>query len=106
MVEAATTPGFALALTHEKMRGAEVDCRRQGIAFLPMATESFEGWHPVAEREVRMLAPALSRHSVQENGEALRHLWGCLGILLQREKCCHFVEPSTNPTASGVNGYQ
>ena len=67
-----------------KLREAEEDCRRQGIAFLPMAAESFGGWHQVAEREVGKLAAALARHTGQEEGEALRHLWGRLGILLQR----------------------
>ena len=38
----------------------------------------------MAEVEVRKLAAALSRHTGQEEEEALRHLWGRLGILLQR----------------------
>ena len=66
------------------MRGAEEECRRQGIAFLPMAAESFGGWHPAAEREIRKLGAALSRHTGQEEGEAQRHRWGRVGILLQR----------------------
>ena len=37
-----------------KVRGAGEACRRQGIAFLPMAVDSFGGWHEVAEREVRL----------------------------------------------------
>ena len=36
--QAAITPGHALTHAYErKMRGAEEDCRRQGIAFIPMA---------------------------------------------------------------------
>ena len=42
------------------MRGAGEACRRQGIAFLPMAVESFGGWHEVAERVVRKLGAALA----------------------------------------------
>ena len=38
----------------------------------------------MAEVEVRKLAAALSHHTGQEEEEALRHLWGQLGILLQR----------------------
>ncbi len=82
---AATTPGHALTFAYDrKVRGAEEDCRRQGIAFLPMAAESLGGWHSVAEREVRKLGVALARHTGQEEGEAVGHLWGRLGILLQR----------------------
>ena len=61
-----------------KVRGAGEACRRQGIAFLPMAVESFGGWHEVAEREVRKLGAALARHTVQEESEAIGHLWGRL----------------------------
>ena len=82
---AATTPGHGLTFAYErKVRGAEEDCRRQGIAFLPMAAESFGGWHRVAEGEVKKLGAALARNTGQEEEEAVRHLWGRLGILLQR----------------------
>lgn len=67
-----------------KVRGAEEQCRAQGIAFLPMVAESLGGWHSAAEREVRKLGAALARHTGQEEGEAISHLWGRLGVLLQR----------------------
>ena len=38
----------------------------------------------MAEQEVRKLGTALARHTEQEEEEAVRHLWGRLGILLQR----------------------
>ena len=44
VVRAATEPGHALNFAHDrKLRGAEEDCRQQGIAFLPLVAESF-GW--------------------------------------------------------------
>ena len=49
-----------------------------------MAAESLGGWHSAAEREVRKLGAALARHTDQEEGEAIGHLWGRLGIYLQR----------------------
>ena len=64
--------------------GAEEECRRQGIAFLPLVAETFGGWHSGAEREVKKLGAALARHTGQEEAEATSHLWGRLGILLQR----------------------
>ena len=42
------------------------------------------GWHAAAEREVKKLGSALARHTGQTEGEAISHLWGRLGILLQR----------------------
>ena len=67
-----------------KVRGVEEECRAQGIAFLLIVTETFGGWLNVAEREVKKLGAALARHTGQEEGEAISHLWGTLGVLLQR----------------------
>ena len=85
MVGAATEAGHAL--THafnRKMRGTAEACHRQGVAFLPLAVESYGGWHEMGAREVERLGAALARQSGQEEDEAVRHLWGKLGILLQR----------------------
>ena len=71
----AITPGFALEHAYgNKVRGAEEECRAQGIAFLPLAAETFGGWHSVADREVRKLGSVLARHTGQEEGEATSHL--------------------------------
>ena len=80
LAQAATTPGHALTFAYErKIRGAEEACRRQGIAFIPLAAESFGGWHGAGEREVRKLGAALARHTGQDESEAVHHLWG-LGV--------------------------
>ena len=85
VAEAATTPGYALTFAYQrKVRGVAEDCRREGIAFLPLVVESLGGWHTAAEAEVRKLGAALARQTGQEEGEVLRHLWGRLGLLLQR----------------------
>ena len=85
MPGAATTLRFALEYAYgNKVRGAEEECRAQGIAFLPLVAESFGGWHNVADREVKKLGSALARHTGQEEGEAISHLWQRLGVLLQR----------------------
>ena len=82
---AAATPGFALNFAYDrKMAAAAEECRQQGIVFLPLAAESLGGWHQTAEREVKKLGSALARHTGQLEGEAISHLWGRLGILLQR----------------------
>ena len=85
MPGAANTAGHALDHAYNrKVTGAEEECRRQGIAFLPLVAESFGGWHSGAEKEVKKLGAALARHTGQEEAEAISHLWGRLGILLQR----------------------
>ena len=42
--------------------------------------------HPSAQREMKKLGSALARHTVKDEAEAVSHLWGRLGILLQRGK--------------------
>ena len=85
MPGAANTAGFALDHAHKgKLDGAEEACRRQGLAFLPLVAETFGGWHPSAQTEVKKLGSALARHTGQDEAEAVSHLWGRLGILLQR----------------------
>ena len=107
MEDAATNPGHALAVVFQrKISGAEEDCRRQGIAFLPMSADSFGDWHPVAEREVKKLATALARHAGQEEGEALCHLWGRLGILLQRGNAAILGNRKPSHPTPNVNGKQ
>ena len=82
---AATTPGYALTYAYDrKVRRAAEDCRRQGIAFLPMVVCSLGSWHGGAEREVKKLVASLARHTGQLEGELSRHIWGRLSCLLQR----------------------
>ena len=79
-----TTRHSLLVCITFRVRGAEEDCQRQGIAFLPLAVESFGGWHDNAQREVKKVAVALARHTGQDEAEACHHAWSRLGILLQR----------------------
>ena len=72
------------------MNGAEEECRRQGIAFLPLIAETFGGWHAGAEREVKKLGAALARHTGQEEAKAISHLWSRMSILLQRGNAALF----------------
>ena len=82
---AAASPGHAADVAFErKMVGAAEACRSEGIVFLPLAAETFGGWHEVAVLQVNKLASALARHNGQEEGEAISHTWSRLGVLLQR----------------------
>ena len=57
--------------------------------FLPLAAETFGGWHEVAVAQVRKLAVSLAQHNGQEEGEAISHTWLRLGVLLQRKERGH-----------------
>ena len=85
VVEAATTPGYALDLAYKrKMREVEEACRRQGIFFLPMALESLGGWHDVAVEQVRKLGGALAQHTGEEEGVVKQRLFQKLSIQLMK----------------------
>ena len=80
MPGAANTAGFALDHAHKgKLDGAEEACRRQGLAFLPLVAETFGGWHPSAQREVKKMGSALARDTGQDEAEAVSHVWGRRG---------------------------
>jgi hypothetical protein len=82
---AAVTPGHALNYTQErKMRGAAEDCRRQGIAPIPLAADSLGWWSVAAEREVKELVAALARNTSQPETELFSHSWGRMATLLQK----------------------
>ena len=67
-----------------KLQGAGELCRQQGIAFLPLVAESLGGWHPKAEAEIKKLGAALARHTGQDEGECISHLFSRCALLLQR----------------------
>ena len=90
------------------MRGASEDCRRKGIAFLPLVVESLGGWHTAAEAEVKKLGVVLARQTGQEEGEVLRHLWGRLGLLLQRGNAAilgNRLPTHPHPAVDGFHGF-
>ena len=86
VAKAAKTPGYALGEAFRiKVRKAGEDCRRQGIAFVPLACESLGRWHEVTVTEVEKLASTLARQTGQEEGEARGQLWQKLSILLMKD---------------------
>ena len=102
---AAITPGHALGVAYRrKMTAAAEDCRREGIAFIPLAMESLGGWHEVAVKEVKKLGAALGRHTGQEEGEAVSHLFQRLSILLVKGNAALFSNRVPDHPDSSVDG--
>ena len=69
-----------------------------------MVAESLGGWHNVADREVKKLGTALARHTGQEEGEAISHLWGRLGMLLQRGNAAILANRVPSLPAANIDG--
>ena len=92
VVGAAATAGHALTVAYErKVRAVGEACRREGIAFIPLAAESLGGWHQVAVGEIKKLAAALARQQEEEEKEASRRLFQRLSNLLQRGNSALFL---------------
>ena len=92
VARAATEPGHALTVAFDRKVGAVAEaCRRQGIAFVPLAAESLGGWHEVAVAELGRL-------------EAARHLFGRLSVLLMRGNAALFSNRIPDHIAPRING--
>jgi hypothetical protein len=92
VAEAAVRPGSALTVAFNRKVGSAGElCRRQGLAFVPLAAESLGGWHEVAVGEFRKLGAALGRHAGQEESEATSQLFQRLSILLMKGNANLFV---------------
>jgi hypothetical protein len=102
----AEDPGYALTVAFDrKVTAAAEACRRQGLAFIPLAASSLGGWHHVAVAELEKLGRALARHTGQEEGEAVRHLFGRLSILLMRGNAAllaNRIPDHPNPETNGI----
>ena len=92
LAQAAANPGSALTVAYlRKIVSAEELCRRQGLAFIPLAAESLGAWHEVAVGEVQKLGAALGRHTGQDEGEATCQLFQRLSIMLMKGNSNLFV---------------
>ena len=87
-----------------KITGAEEHCRQQGIAFIPVAAESLGGWHRIAVEQIKKLGSALARHTGQEEGEAISHLFSRCSLLLQRGLAALLLNRVPNHPAAELDG--
>ena len=85
VAQAAVTPGHAMTVAYErKMRGAGELCRQEGLAFIPIVAESLGGLHDIATKEIRKIGAALARHTGEDEGQTVAHLFTRCAILIQR----------------------
>ena len=68
-----------------KVRKYEQRCTAEGIHFLPVAVDTFGGWHPSALATLKKLGRQLARNVGREDAEVVRHLSQRLSILLVRD---------------------
>ena len=82
---ASEVDGYALNEAFKrKVAKAGEPCRQQGISFIPLAADTFGGWHGVAAEQVQKLGRALARQSGEDEDQTVRHLFQKLSLLLMR----------------------
>ena len=82
---ASEEPGHALVHRYQqKWRKYGEACLREGIAFQPVPFEVLGGLHKASVIVIKKLGQALARATGQDGKEVSRHLFGRLGVLLQR----------------------
>ena len=107
VAQAATTPGHALTMAYNrKMQGTAAACRREGMVFIPLPVETLGGWHDQAVQQVKKLRAALSRHTGQEESEAIRHLFQRLSVLLVRGNAALFLNRIPSFPATVIDGVE
>jgi hypothetical protein len=76
----------AVAHAHNgKLRKYEERCAAEGLVFVPLAVDSFGGWHAVALDTITKLGRQLARVVGRAEDETVRHLRQRLAVLLVRD---------------------
>ena len=60
----------------------EARCSAEAITFLPLAVDTFGGWHQVGLKTITRLGRQLARNLGKDEDEVVRHLRQRLGILI------------------------
>ena len=81
-------------------------CGLEGLAFLPMAVDTFGGWHKKALALITQLGRALARTTGREDGEQVRHVRQRLGITLVRDNVAMLLDRRPTFAASEVDGVE
>ena len=95
----------AVQHAHElKSKKYEDRCAAEGFTFLPMAVDTFGGWHPTALDIITKLGRQLARNVGKLDEEVVAHLRQRLGILLVRDNVAMLCARTPTFPAAAVDG--
>ena len=78
--------GSAVGKAHQdKVRKYWERCEREGISFLPLAMDTFGGYHKEGLQTLTKLGRQLARAVGREESEVVRHLRQRVAVLLVRD---------------------
>ena len=87
-----------------KSKKYEDRCAAEGFTFLPMAVDTFGGWHPTALDIITKLGRQLARNVGKLDEEVVAHLRQRLGILLVRDNVAMLCARTPTFPAAAVDG--
>ena len=79
-------------------------CTAEGIAFVPMAVDTFGGWHGAALDVVQKLGRQVARQVGKEEEDGVRQLRQRVSVLLTRDNVAMLGSRSLDIPASTVDG--
>ena len=101
----AREPGYALRMRwQQKWSKYGEACKAEGITFMPMVVSTLGAWEEGAAQVIKRLAKGVVRANGQEDVEVIKHLFGKLSILLQRDNAglvLNRVPSHPEPTITG-----
>ena len=68
-----------------KLRNYVERCEAEGLVYIPLAIDTFGGWHPQALQVISRLALQLARATDGERGVVKRHLHQRLAVHFMRD---------------------
>ena len=88
-----------------KMASAFQPCADVNVAFIPLAVETFGGWHPEAINQLTRIGRALARQTNTQESLAINHFFQRLSINLQRANASMILSRQTHfPEAEDDGG--
>ena len=94
-----------MAHAHEaKIRKYWARCEAEGIAFFPLAVDTYGGWHEAGLKTLTKLGRQLARATGRDEGDTVRHLRQRVAVLLVRDNMAMLASRTPTFSPASVNG--
>ena len=97
---------LALETAHRRKMTSRFDeCRAVNVSFIPLAVETFCGWHPSAAVELKRIASRLARQTNGYESVVISHFFQKLASSLQRTNASLLLSRKTDFPPSDIDGH-
>ena len=87
-----------------KIRKYWARCEAEGIAFFPLAVDTYGGWHEAGLKTLTKLGRQLARATGRDEGDTVRHLRQRVAVLLVRDNMAMLASRTPTFPPASVNG--